>query len=105
MSIRSFVKINVRKPNSPSNKKGRLAEDKEKKVGAGANTNRYVAFLLSSMNELDKLKSMKGACLVKKNAFIHGNEALTQIITEACLQFTKRDLAGFTGHSAGRIDD
>ncbi|CEP10720.1 hypothetical protein [Parasitella parasitica] len=120
-------------------------------MGTGTNTNHYVAFLQSLMNELDKFKSMKGAYLVMDNAPIHGNEkiealikekgyncvylppyspelnpieqfwalvknlvkrgklldneTLTQRITEACLQVTKRDLAGFIGHSAGRIDD
>ncbi|KAG1086396.1 hypothetical protein G6F42_021010 [Rhizopus arrhizus] len=42
--------------------------------------------------------------LVKRGRLLD-NETLTQRITEACLQVTKKDLAGFIGHSTGRIDD
>ncbi|KAI8880149.1 hypothetical protein K501DRAFT_163610, partial [Backusella circina FSU 941] len=71
IAIHGVVKITVGKPNPPSSKKRRLAEDREKKMGTGTNTNHYVAFLLSLMNELDKFKSMKGVYLVMDNAPIH----------------------------------
>lgn len=83
ISIHGVVKITVmQKPNPPSSKKRRLAEDEEeKKMGTGTNTNHYVAFLLSLMNdEWDKFNysSIKGAYLVMNNAPIHGKKKLTR---------------------------
>ncbi|OAD73047.1 hypothetical protein PHYBLDRAFT_65024 [Phycomyces blakesleeanus NRRL 1555(-)] len=42
MAIHGVVKITVRKPNPPSNKKRQHAEDGKKKMGTGTNTDHYV---------------------------------------------------------------
>lgn len=64
-------------------KKRRLGQDQRdqsKKASTGTNTDHYIAFLISLMNELDKFPAMKGSYLIMDNAPIHVSEKIDKLV-------------------------